>query len=93
MTSSLSTYCTSTLNPFIPVSELDYPRVSEVDSSIFEFRHAHYCKQGIGKEMNRNANIVDQDEAGFGGSDAHPTGDQEVAGSIPAVSATFYHGD
>ena len=30
---------------------------------------------------------------GFGGSDAHPTGDQEVAGSTPAESATFFHGD
>ena len=25
--------------------------------------------------------------------DAHPTGDQEVAGSTPALSATFFHGD
>ena len=25
--------------------------------------------------------------------DAHPTGDQEVAGSTPAGSATFFHGD
>ena len=24
---------------------------------------------------------------------AHPTGDQEVAGSIPAGSATFFRGD
>ena len=25
--------------------------------------------------------------------DAHPTGDQEVAGSTPAGSATFFRGD
>ena len=25
--------------------------------------------------------------------DAHPTGDQEVAGSTPSGSATFFHGD
>ena len=25
--------------------------------------------------------------------DARPTGDQEVAGSIPAESATFFHGE
>ena len=25
--------------------------------------------------------------------DAHPTGDQEVAGSTPASSATFFHRD
>ena len=25
--------------------------------------------------------------------DAHPTGDQEVAGSTPACSATFFRGD
>ena len=30
--------------------------------------------------------------AGLGGSEACPTGDQEVAGSIPAGSATFFHG-
>ena len=31
--------------------------------------------------------------AGLGGSDAHPTGDQEVVGSTPAGSATFFCGD
>ena len=31
--------------------------------------------------------------AGLGGSDARPTGDQEVAGSTPAGSATFFCGD
>ena len=26
-------------------------------------------------------------------SEAHPTGDQEVAGSIPSAAATFFRGD
>ena len=40
-----------------------HPRVSEVGSSIFDFRHNNYSKGKAAKIQNRMVNNVDPDEA------------------------------